>query len=184
MPGGFGARDVEGKIAAVKYVRENKIPYLGLCYGLQLAVVEFSRNVLGLKDANTTENEPETKDPVVHIMPEQVKMLLKRDYGGTMRLGAWDAELKAGSKIRALYGKEKASERHRHRYEVNNEYRERLEKNGFKVVGQSPDNKLVEIMELEGHPFFAGSQFHPELKSRPLDPHPLFLGFIEAASKV
>ncbi len=183
VPGGFGARDVEGKIAAVKYVRENRIPYLGLCYGLQLAVVEFSRNVLGLAGANTTENESEAKDPVVHIMPEQVKMLLKRDYGGTMRLGAWDADLKAGSKVRDLYGKEKSSERHRHRYEVNNEYRADLEKNGFKVVGQSPDNKLVEIMELEDHPFFVGSQFHPELKSRPLDPHPIFLGFMEAASK-
>src|SRR3990167_6360315 len=183
VPGGFGSRDVEGKVAAVKYVRENKIPYLGLCYGMQLAVVEFARNVLGLKDAHTTEVDPDTKDPVIHIMPDQVKKLLKRDYGGTMRLGAWDAELKAGSKIRALYGKDKASERHRHRYEVNNDYRAELEKNGFKVVGQSPDNKLVEIMELEGHPYFAGSQFHPELKSRPLDPHPMFIGFIEAASK-
>ncbi len=182
VPGGFGARDVEGKIKAVQYARENNIPYLGLCYGMQLAVVEFCRNVLGIKDAHTEEVDPETKNPVIHIMPEQVKMLLKRDYGGTMRLGAWEAELKAGSKIRALYGKEKVSERHRHRYEVNNEYRSRLEKAGFKVVGQSPDNRLVEIMELEGHPFFAGSQFHPELKSRPLDPHPMFLGFIEAAS--
>ncbi|HLC87842.1 MAG TPA: CTP synthase [Patescibacteria group bacterium] len=183
VPGGFGSRDVEGKVAAVKYVRENKIPYLGLCYGMQLAVVEFARNVLGLKDAHTTEVDPDTKDPVIHIMPDQVKKLLKRDYGGTMRLGAWEAELKPGSKIRALYGKEKTSERHRHRYEVNNDYRAALEKHGFKVVGQSPDNKLVEIMELEDHPYFAGSQFHPELKSRPLDPHPMFLGFIEAASK-
>lgn len=183
VPGGFGSRDVEGKVKAVQYVRENKIPYLGLCYGMQLAVVEFARNVLGLKDAHTTEVDPDTKNPVIHIMPEQVKMLLKRDYGGTMRLGSWDAELKAGSKIRALYGKEKVSERHRHRFEVNNEYRSQLEKNGFKVVGQSPDNRLVEIMELEDHPFFAGSQFHPELKSRPLDPHPIFLGFIQAASK-
>lgn len=183
VPGGFGARDVEGKIAAVKYVRENKIPYLGLCYGMQLAVVEFARNVLGLEGANTEEVDPDTKHPVIHIMPDQVKRLLKRDYGGSMRLGAWEADLKPGSMIRRLYGKEKASERHRHRYEVNNEYRERLEKAGFKVVGQSPDNKLVEIMELEGHPYFAGSQFHPELKSRPLDPHPMFLGFIEAASK-
>ena len=183
VPGGFGSRDVEGKVADVKYVRENKIPYLGLCYGMQLAVVEFARNVLGLKDAHTTEVDPDTKDPVIHIMPDQVKKLLKRDYGGTMRLGAWEAELKPGSKIRALYGKEKTSERHRHRYEVNNDYRAALEKHGFKVVGQSPDNKLVEIMELEDHPYFAGSQFHPELKSRPLDPHPMFLGFIEAASK-
>lgn len=183
VPGGFGARDVEGKIAAVKYVRENKIPYLGLCYGMQLAVVEFARNVLGLKDAHTTEVDPDTKNPVIHIMPDQVKKLLKRDYGGTMRLGAWEAELKAGSLMRKYYGKDKASERHRHRFEVNNEYRADLEKNGFKVVGQSTDNKLVEIMELEGHPFFAGSQFHPELKSRPLDPHPMFLGFIEAAVK-
>jgi len=183
VPGGFGARDVEGKIAAVKYVRENKIPYLGLCYGMQLAVVEFSRNVLGLEGANTEEVDPKTKYPVIHIMPDQVKKLLKRDYGGTMRLGSWDAELKAGSKIRELYGKDKTSERHRHRYEVNNEYRADLEKHGFKIVGQSPDNKLVEIMELEDHPFFAGSQFHPELKSRPLDPHPMFVGFIAAASE-
>lgn len=183
VPGGFGSRDVEGKIKAVKYARENNIPYLGLCYGMQLAVVEFCRNVLGIPDAHTAEVDPDTKNPVIHIMPEQVKMLLKRDYGGTMRLGAWEAELKAGSKIRALYGKDKTSERHRHRYEVNNEYRSKLEKEGFKVVGQSPDNKLVEIMELEGHPFFVGSQFHPELKSRPLDPHPMFLGFIEAASQ-
>lgn len=183
VPGGFGSRDVEGKIAAVKYVRENNIPYLGLCYGMQLAVVEFARNVLGLKDANTTENEPETPHPVVHVMPDQVKKLLKRDYGGTMRLGAWEAELKAGSKIRKYYGRDKVSERHRHRYEVNNEYRDELEKKGFMVVGQSPDNKLVEIMELKDHPFFAGSQFHPELKSRPLDPHPMFIGFIEAASE-
>lgn len=183
VPGGFGERDVEGKIAAVKFVRENKIPYLGLCYGMQLAVVEFARNVLGLKDAHTTEVNPHTKNPIVHIMPDQAKRLLKRDYGGTMRLGSWDAELKAGSKVRALYGRDKTSERHRHRYEVNNEYRQALEKNGFKVVGQSPDNRLVEIMELEDHPFFAGSQFHPELKSRPLEPHPMFLGFIEAASK-
>lgn len=183
VPGGFGERDVEGKIAAVKYVRENKIPYLGLCYGMQLAVVEFARNVLGLKGAHTTEVDPDTKYPVIHIMPDQARRLLKRDYGGTMRLGAWEAELKPGSKIRALYGKEKVSERHRHRFEVNNEYRADLEKKGFKVVGQSPDNRLVEIMELEGHPFFAGSQFHPELKSRPLDPHPMFLGFIQAASK-
>lgn len=183
VPGGFGSRDVEGKIAAVKYVRENNIPYLGLCYGMQLAVVEFARNVLGLEGANTTENEPETPHPVVHVMPDQVKKLLKRDYGGTMRLGAWEAELKAGSKIRKYYGRDKVSERHRHRYEVNNEYRDELEKKGFMVVGQSPDNKLVEIMELKDHPFFAGSQFHPELKSRPLEPHPMFLGFIEAASK-
>lgn len=183
VPGGFGSRDVEGKIKAVEYVRKNNIPYLGLCYGMQLAVVEFSRNVLGLKGAHSTEVDPDTKYPVIHIMPDQAKKMLKKDYGGTMRLGAWDAELKSGSKIRALYGKDKTSERHRHRFEVNNEYRADLEKNGFKVVGQSPDNRLVEIMELEEHPFFAGSQFHPELKSRPLDPHPMFLGFMQAASK-
>lgn len=184
VPGGFGARDIEGKIEAIRYARENNIPYLGLCYGMQLAIVEFARNVLGLKDANSTEIDPKTQNPVIHIMPDQVKKLLEQDYGATMRLGAWECDLKAGSMIRRLYGKAKTSERHRHRYEVNNDYREALEKSGMKVVGTSPDGKLVEIIELEGHPFFTGSQFHPELKSRPLSPHPMFLGFVEAASKL
>lgn len=183
VPGGFGSRDVEGKIRAVQYVRENKIPYLGLCYGMQLASIEFARNVLGLKDAHTTEVDEKTKHAVIHIMPDQVKKMLERDYGASMRLGAWDCVLREGSKVRKLYGKGETSERHRHRYEFNNDYRADFEKNGFKIVGTSPDGKLVEVIELEDHPFFAGSQFHPELKSRPLNPHPMFLGFIEAASK-
>lgn len=184
VPGGFGSRDIEGKILAIKYCRENKIPYFGLCYGMQLATVEFARNVLGYKDANTTEIDPKTKHPVIHIMPDQEKKLLERNYGATMRLGAWDCSLKENSMVRKLYGKSDISERHRHRYEYNNEYRKDLEKNGLKVAGTTPDGKLVEIVELEDHPFFVGTQFHPELKSRPLSPHPLFVGFISAASKV
>jgi CTP synthase len=184
VPGGFGGRDTEGKVAAAKYCRENKIPYLGLCYGMQMMAIEFARNVLGYKDANSTEINDKTKAPVIHIMPSQEKKVLERDYGGTMRLGAWECDLKAGSLIRKLYGKPKIFERHRHRYEVNNKYRPEFEKNGLNIVGTSPDGKLVEIMEIAGHPFMAGSQFHPELKSRPLAPHPMFLGFIEAASKI
>ena len=184
VPGGFGARDVEGKIQAIQFARENNIPYLGLCYGMQLAVVEFTRNVLGLKDANSTEIDPKTKNPVIHIMPEQVKKMLVKDYGGTMRLGAWDCELVTGTKVRKLYGKTKISERHRHRYEFNNDFRKPIEKAGMNIVGTSPDGKLVEIIELPNHPFFVGTQFHPELKSRPLSPHPLFEGFVKAASRV
>jgi CTP synthase len=184
VPGGFGSRDVEGKIATIKYCREENIPYLGLCYGMQLSTVEFARNVLGFKDAHTTEVAEKTKHPVIHIMPDQEKKLLANDYGGTMRLGAWECTLAAGSKVKKLYGKSKVSERHRHRYEFNNKYREELEESGLKVVGTSPDGKLVEIIELPDHPFFVGTQFHPELKSRPLEPHPLFIGFLKAASEV
>lgn len=184
VPGGFGARDIEGKIVTIQHARENNIPYLGLCYGMQLSIVEFARNVLGLKGANSTEIDPKTKHPVIHIMPDQEKKLLSKDYGGTMRLGAWEAVLREGSKVRKLYGKQRISERHRHRYEVNNEYRKDLEDKGMQIVGTSPDGKLAEVMELENHPFFVGTQFHPELKSRPLSPHPVFLGFIKAASQV
>jgi CTP synthase len=184
VPGGFGSRDIEGKIQAIKFCRENNIPYLGLCYGMQLATVEFARNKLGLKDASSTEINPKTKNPVIHIMPDQEKKLLEKDYGGTMRLGAWDCKLEAGTKVRKLYGKAEISERHRHRYEFNNKYKTDLEKNGLQIVGTSPDGKLVEIIELKDHPFFIGTQFHPELKSRPLSPHPIFLGFIEAANQV
>ncbi len=183
VPGGFGSRDIEGKIATAKYCRENNIPYLGLCYGMQMMAIEFARNVLGYKEANSTEINPKTKFPVIHIMTDQEKKLLEKDYGGTMRLGAWDCDLKAGSLTRKLYGKPKVSERHRHRYEVNNKYRKEFEKKGLDIVGTSPDSKLVEIMEIPGHPFMIGSQFHPELKSRPLDPHPLFLGFIKASTQ-
>ncbi len=184
VPGGFGSRDVEGKIEAIRYGRENKIPYLGLCYGMQMAVIEYARNVLKLGAANTTEVDPDTKFPVIHIMPDQQKKLLEKDYGGTMRLGAWECILKPGSLVRKLYGKEKISERHRHRYEFNNDFLEKFLTNGLRVSGTSPDGKLVEIIELHDHPFFIGTQFHPELKSRPLSPHPLFIGFITAAEKL
>lgn len=184
VPGGFGSRDIEGKIVTIKYARENKIPYFGLCYGMQLATVEFARNVLGIKDANSTEIDPKTKNPIIHIMPDQEKKLLKREYGATMRLGAWDCVLKEGSNARKLYGKKDISERHRHRYEFNNDYRAQIEKVGMQIVGTSPDGKLVEVIELKDHPFFIGTQFHPELKSRPLAPHPLFIGFIKAANKI
>ena len=184
VPGGFGSRDIEGKIGAIKYARENNIPYFGLCYGMQLATVEFARNVLGYKDANTTEIDPKTGHPVIHIMPDQEKKLLERNYGASMRLGAWDCVLKEGSLARGLYGKKEISERHRHRYEFNNEFREEMKKRGLSVAGTTPDGKLVEVIELKNHPFFIGTQFHPELKSRPLAPHPLYIGFIKAASKV
>lgn len=184
VPGGFGARDIEGKILTVQYCRENNIPYFGLCYGLQMAVIEYARNVLGYKGANSTEVDPDTKYPVVHVMPEQQKKLLKKDYGGTMRLGAWECKLKPGTLVKKLYGKPKVSERHRHRFEFNNDFLKDYLKNGLDISGTSPDGKLVEIIELKKHPFFVGTQFHPELKSRPLQPHPLFLGFIQAASKV
>lgn len=183
VPGGFGSRDIEGKIAAINYVRQNNIPYLGLCYGMQLAIVEYARNILKLKSANSTEINQNTKYPVIHIMPDQQKKLLSKDYGGTMRLGAWDCVLLAGSKVRKLYGKDKISERHRHRFEFNNDFRKNFNVNGLLISGTTPDGKLVEIIELKDHPFFIGTQFHPELKSRPLTPHPLFMGFIEASSK-
>lgn len=183
VPGGFGSRGVEGKIKAIEYVRKNKIPYLGLCYGLQLAVIEFTRHVLNLPKANTEENDPGTPDPVIHILPEQKKLMAQKAYGATMRLGAYDCRLKAGSKVRELYGKDLISERHRHRYEVNNDYREQLEKAGLKVVGVNEQRDLVEVMELSGHPYFVGSQFHPEFESRPLAPHPLFVGLIKAGIK-
>lgn len=184
VPGGFGSRDIEGKVEAIRFCRENKIPYFGLCYGMQLAVVEYARNVLGWGKANTTEVDPKTTYPVIHIMSDQKKKLLSKDYGGTMRLGSWECALKTGSLVRKLYGKQKVSERHRHRYEFNNDFLKQFLTNGLQVSGTSPDGKLVEIIELKDHPFFVGTQFHPELKSRPLEPHPLFLGFIKAASKV
>ncbi len=183
VPGGFGSRDIEGKIMAIQFAREQKIPYFGLCYGMQLAVIEYARNVLKLSNANTTEVDPQTKYPIIHIMPDQEKKLITKDYGGSMRLGAWDCILKPGTKVRQLYGKEKISERHRHRYEFNNDFLNKFT-NSLKISGTSPDGHLVEIIEMEDHPFFVGTQFHPELKSRPLDPHPLFLGFINAASQI
>lgn len=184
VPGGFGSRDVEGKIAAIKFARESRIPYFGLCYGMQLATVEFARNVLGYIGAHTTEVDPETDYPLIHIMPDQEKKLLLKDYGGTMRLGAWDCYLTPRTLVRNLYGSRKISERHRHRYEFNNKYLSDFSRYSMKFTGTSEDGKLVEIIELQDHPFFIGTQFHPELKSRPLNPHPLFLGFIKAASQV
>ncbi len=183
VPGGFGSRGVEGKILAIKYARENNIPFLGLCYGMQLATIEFARNICKLKGANTTEINPKTKYPVIHIMPDQAEKLAKKQYGNTMRLGAYPAVLDKDSKSYVLYGTKKISERHRHRYEFNNDYRTRLVKKGLILAGLSPDKKLVEIIEAAKHPFFVASQFHPELKSRPLNPHPLFLGLISAAIK-
>lgn len=184
VPGGFGSRDIEGKIATIKYARENKIPYFGLCYGMQLAVVEYARDVLKFPGAHTTEVDPQTKYPVIHIMPDQEKKMLNREYGATMRLGAWDCSLKENSLVRKLYGKPQISERHRHRFEFNNDFLEIFMKKGLIISGTTPDGKLVEIIELKDHPFFVGIQFHPELKSRPLTPHPLFVGFVKAASEI
>jgi CTP synthase len=179
VPGGFGTRGVEGIIKVITFARENKKPYLGLCYGMQLACIEFARNVLGKKNANTVEVNPATSDPIIHINPRQADNVKKNRYGGTMRLGAYDADLFSGSKVQKAYGVDKISERHRHRYEFNNDYREAMEKAGLKVVGVNPQANLVEIVELENHPFFVGTQFHPEFKSRPMRAHPLFREFIK-----
>ena len=188
VPGGFGEGGAEGKLAAVKYARENKIPYLGICFGMQMAVIEFARNVVGLKNANTSEFG-KCDDPVVGLMTEWAKGGIKEkrsknsDLGGTMRLGAYPCNLKKGSKVAKIYDKTKISERHRHRYEVNTNYQEQFEKQGLIFSGMSPDNKLPEIVELKDHPWFIGVQFHPEFKSRPFAAHPLFSSFIKAALK-
>ncbi len=183
IPGGFGSRGTEGKIAAIRYLREKKIPYLGLCYGMQLAIVEFARSVLGHKKANTTEVHSGTNHPVIDILPEQKKNLAEKNYGATMRLGAYPAVLKRGTIAHNAYKEHLIFERHRHRYEVNPVYIEKFEKKGLIFSGFSSDRRLMEIMELpkEKHPFFVGTQFHPEFKSRPLKPHPLFREFIRAA---
>ncbi len=181
VPGGFGARGIEGKMLAIRYAREKKLPYLGLCYGLQLATIEIARHVLGLKNANTTEIDPQTPDPVIHLMNEQEERMKNQNYGGTMRLGTYDCVLRPNSLARKLYGTAVIEERHRHRYECNPIYREALEKVGLIPSGLSPDGRLVEVVELENHPFFIACQFHPEFLSRPFKPHPLFKGFIEAA---
>jgi CTP synthase len=179
-------------VETIKFARENNIPYLGLCYGMQMATIEFARNVAGLHKANTTEVDAKSPYPVIHIMPDQEKKLLNREYGATMRLGGWDCVIVRGTKTEKAYlasglikktGKAKISERHRHRYEFNNEYREALEKAGLTIAGTTPDGRLVEIIELKDHPFFVGSQFHPEFQSHPLAPHPLFNGFIQATEK-
>ena len=180
VPGGFGVRGTEGKILAINYARTKKIPYLGLCLGMQLAIVEFSRNVLKLKDANSIELDPETTNPVIHLMPDQEGV---ENLGGTLRLGAYPCTLKEGTKAYELYGCKDISERHRHRYEVNNDYRERFEEAGLILSGLSPDGRIVEMAELKDHPFFIATQAHPEFKSRPDVPHPLFKGLIKAAIK-
>ncbi len=180
VPGGFGGRGVEGKMAAIKFARENRVPYFGICYGMHWAVVEFARNVCGLKEANSTECFPETPDPIISLLPEQADV---DQFGGTMRLGAYPAVLQDGSLACFAYKAREVSERHRHRYEFNNAYRERLGVQGMVFSGLSPDGRLVEIVELRDHPWFVGCQFHPEFKSRPFSPHPLFTAFIGAALK-
>jgi CTP synthase len=183
IPGGFGSSGIEGKIAAIRYARENNIPFLGLCYGLQLAVIEYARNICGMDGANSTEIDQKTKYPVIDILPEQKKNIESGSYGATMRLGAYPAVLKEGSIVRKLYGKATVSERHRHRYEVNPDYIEKLEKAGLVFSGLSPDRKLMEYIELPKHKFFCGTQAHPEFTSRPMNPNPMFDGFIKACMK-
>ncbi|MDP2629117.1 MAG: CTP synthase [Candidatus Harrisonbacteria bacterium] len=185
VPGGFGSRGVEGKINAIRYCREHKIPYLGLCYGMQLAVIEFARNVLGLKGAHSPEVDPKSQHHVINVMEEQKEKIKNNNYGGSMRLGDYPAKLKEGSLVRSLYEKPSVIERHRHRYEVSPKYIEELEKAGLIFSGVSPDRVLMEFLELDQktHPYFVGTQAHPEFLSRPLKPHPLFLGFIKAALK-
>lgn len=175
---GFGERGFEGKIQAIRHVRENNIPFFGICLGMQCAVVEFGRHVLGLEDANSTEMNPETPHPVIGMMEDQKNITLK---GGTMRLGAYPCDIKKGTKAAAIYGKNHISERHRHRYEFNNDYLKQYEAAGLTPSGINPDNGLVEIVELKNHPFFVGSQFHPELKSTVANPHPLFINFVAAS---
>lgn len=181
VPGGFGTRGIEGILRAVQFAREHKIPYLGLCYGMQLACIEFVRNVLGKKDAHTVEVNPKTKYPVIHVNPNQAKNIRENRYGGTMRLGAYDCVITKGTKTHKAYQSTTISERHRHRYEFNNDYRTEIHDAGLEIVGVNPESDLVEIVELKNHPFFVGTQFHPEFKSRPMSPHPLFLAFVKAA---
>ncbi|MDX1449863.1 MAG: gamma-glutamyl-gamma-aminobutyrate hydrolase family protein, partial [Acidimicrobiia bacterium] len=180
VPGGFGARGVEGKIAAIRHARERGIPFLGLCLGLQCAVIEFARNVLELDEANSTEFDPTSSHPVIDLMASQEGV---EDMGGTMRLGLYAAKLAEGSTVRRLYGEELIYERHRHRWEVNNRYRKDLEAAGMHLSGLSPDGSLVEFIELPSHPYFVATQAHPEFKSRPDDPHPLFVGLAKAAGE-
>jgi len=185
VPQGWGSRGVEGKIKAIQYARENQIPYLGLCFGMQMAVIEFGRNVLGLKKANSTEVNPKTPHPVIHIMPDQKKYLEKKQYGGTIRLGGWPCRVLAKTKLAETYAKTGIiSERHRHRYEFNNQYKPKYEKAGMKISGLSPDGQLVEAIEIPDHPFFIGTQFHPEYQSSPLHPHPLFVELIKAVKVI
>lgn len=180
VPGGFGSRGIEGKILAIKYAREHQVPFLGLCLGMQLSIVEFARDVIGYTDAHSAELDPSTVHPVIHLMPDQDGI---EDIGGTLRLGSYPCVLNKESKAYALYGTETIHERHRHRYEVNNDYRNVLQEHGMMLSGISPDGRIVEMIELPDHPWFVATQAHPELKSRPNRPHPLFRGFIEASLK-
>ena len=193
IPQGWGSRGVEGKIEVIKFLRENKIPYFGLCFGMQMATIEYARTILKLKNANSEEANPRTTNPIIHIMPNQKEYLEKKQYGGTIRLGSWPCKVKEKSILEYAYNKFSSediknniiNERHRHRYELNNDYKEQLEKAGLIISGTSPDGKLAEVIELPKsvHPFFLGTQFHPEYKSWPLKPHPLFMAFIEACLK-
>ncbi|MFH2129276.1 MAG: CTP synthase [bacterium] len=180
IPGGFGERGVAGKIETIRFARENKIPYFGICLGLQVAIIEYARNVLGLKEANTTEIDKNAKDNIIDLMAEQKNIT---DMGATMRLGAYPAKLLPGSKIAEIYGSTEISERHRHRYEVNNKYVPLLEEKGLVISGKNPEHDLVETIELKDHPWFIGVQYHPEFKSKPTKPHPLFYGFVDASYK-
>jgi CTP synthase len=180
VPHGFGKRGTEGKIKAVQYARERGVPFLGICFGMQMAVAEFARNVAGCAGANSTEIDPDTPHPVISLLPGQAEI---EDKGATMRLGAYPCAVKEGSRAHAAYGEVEISERHRHRYEFNNDYRERLQEAGLVLSGSSPDGRLIEIVELPDHPFFVASQFHPEFKSKPFNVHPLFRDFVEAASR-
>ncbi len=189
VPQGWGSRGSEGKIKTIKYCRENSVPYLGLCYGMQMAVIEFARHVCGLRKANSEEINPKTPYPVIHIMPGQKELLARKQYGGTIRLGGWPCKIKPKTHLSFAYenkfGQQRIiSERHRHRYEFNNKYRQKMEKTGLTVCGTSPDGKIVEAVEITEHPFFIGTQFHPEYISRPLDPHPLFVEFVNACLNV
>ena len=182
IPGGFGYRGIEGKIEAIKYIRENKIPFLGICLGLQCAVIEFARNVCNIKDANSSEFSQSSKNLVIDLLPDQ--NLEKDDVGATMRLGTYPCKIQSGSVAKSIYKDEVIYERHRHRYEVNNKYRDQLAEGGLVFSGLSPDNNLVEMIELKDHPYFVASQFHPEFKSRPWEPAPMFYSFVQAAAKI
>jgi CTP synthase len=182
IPGGFGYRGIEGKIEAIKYIRENKIPFLGICLGLQCAVIEFARNVCNIKDANSSEFSQSSKNLVIDLLPDQ--NLEKDDVGASMRLGTYPCKIQSGSVSKSIYKDEVIYERHRHRYEVNNKYRDQLAEGGLVFSGLSPDNNLVEMIELRDHPYFVASQFHPEFKSRPWEPAPMFYSFVEAAAKI
>jgi CTP synthase len=192
VPQGWGSRGVEGKIKAIQFARENKVPYFGLCFGMQLAAVEFARNVLDMDDANSEEVNQKTPYPIIHIMELQKKHIENENYGGTIRLGAWPAKIRQGTKLYEIYKEHDdkdslfhlpvVQERHRHRYEFNNDYRDQFEKNGMTIGATSPDDLLVEALELKNHPFFIGTQYHPELKSRPLAPHPLFVEFVKVCA--